>query len=183
MNNSMNILRRLMAFLLALLLVTTMVGDDFYTRAEGEVIESTEESGGEESAAAPEEGGGSEYTAPEGEAPVEEVVPADVTGDITGEPGVDGEVPGQDNTGIENPVIVDENGNIITPENGDGASNQNEANNDANNPNTIDTPSDETNTNNNTTVETDPSDEKITEEETETPKGKNLKRKSLRKKS
>ena len=170
MNNSMNILRRLMAFLLALLLVTTMVGDDFYTRAEGEVIESTEESGGEESAAAPEEGGGSEYTAPEGEAPVEEVVPADMTGDITGEPGVDGEVPGQDNTGIDNPVIVDENGNIITPENGDGASNQNEANNDANNPNTIDTPSDETNTNNNTTVETDPSDEKITEEETETQK-------------
>ena len=113
MNNSMNILRRLMAFLLALLLVTTMVGDDFYTRAEGEVIESTEESGGEESAAAPEESGGGEYTAPEGEAPVEEVVPADVTGDITGEPGVDGEVPSQDNIGIDNPVIVDENGILL----------------------------------------------------------------------
>lgn len=170
MNNSMNILRRLMAFLLALLLVTTMVGDDFYTRAEGEVVESTEESGGEESAAAPEESVGGEYTAPEGEASVNEAAPVDETGtgEITGEPGIDGDITGQDNTGIDNPVIVDENGNIITPENGNEASNQDGANNDANNPNPIDTPSDETN--NSITENNGSSNDQITEEETETHK-------------
>ncbi|MBR5952607.1 MAG: hypothetical protein IKZ85_04985, partial [Pseudobutyrivibrio sp.] len=170
MNNSMNILRRLLAFLLALLLVTTMVGDDFYTRAEGEVVESTEESGGEESAAAPEESVGGEYTAPEGEASVNEAAPVDETGtgEITGEPGVDGEITGQDNTGIDNPVIVDENGNIISTEDGNEASNQDGANNDANNPNTIDTPSDETN--NSITENNGSSNDQITEDETETPK-------------
>jgi len=38
MNNSMNFLKRLMALLLAMLLVTTMMGDDFASRADEEVV-------------------------------------------------------------------------------------------------------------------------------------------------
>lgn len=62
MNNSMNFLKRLMAFLLAMLLVTTMMGDDFASRADGD-ISVVEEAVSTEAAADNEGGSASVETA------------------------------------------------------------------------------------------------------------------------
>ncbi len=68
MNNRMNFFKRLTALLLAMLLFTTMMGDDFFSLADEEIAVESVES--EPAQAAPESGGASEAVATEA-APVE----------------------------------------------------------------------------------------------------------------
>ena len=101
MNNSMNFLKRVTAMLLALLIVTTMMGDDFFSLAgaDGEIISEVGESAPSESA------------------------PAESTPVVTDTPAADGnEAPAGDVVpATEEPILENEDGQPIGgPEDSDG---------------------------------------------------------------
>ena len=97
MNNRLNFFKRLTAFLLAMLLVTTMMGDDFSSLADEDVETSTEVS---EDSAASDDGGAADvaseesYTEPAAEEPASEPATeptVEPTAETGSEPAVEGE--------------------------------------------------------------------------------------------
>ncbi|SOC17128.1 Ig-like domain-containing protein [Pseudobutyrivibrio ruminis] len=113
MNNSMNILKRMMAFLLAMLLLTTMVGDDFFSLADSDLDVVTEAVEDGDIVAEPEttEGEYQDTSVPEPEVVTEEIEEPDVTEDVIPEEPVIEEAtdePSVDDFDVDNSQNIDE---------------------------------------------------------------------------
>lgn len=116
MNNSMNILKRMMAFLLAMLLLTTMMGDDFSSLADSDLDMVTE--------TIQDDGAAADVETTEGEtadtATLEPEVTEEVTEPVVEEPGVvEQEVTGPevtDEVTNSEEINIDDSQNINEPE-------------------------------------------------------------------
>ncbi|SEK40648.1 Ig-like domain (group 2) [Pseudobutyrivibrio ruminis] len=114
MNNSMNILKRMMAFLLAMLLLTTMVGDDFFSLADSDLDVVTEAVEDGDIVAEPET-----TSVPEPEVVTEEIEEPDVTEDVIPEEPVIEEAtdePSVDDFDVDNSPNIDENEELTEEE-------------------------------------------------------------------
>lgn len=110
MNNRLDFFKRLTAFLLAMLLVTTMMGDDFFSLATSDEIITEESVKTGDSSSAPEAAPAPEAVdIPQQPAPAEQQAPAE-PGQVVEPTTADSEIP------VEPQPTVDENGNpIVVP--------------------------------------------------------------------
>ncbi|SFO56584.1 Ig-like domain (group 2) [Pseudobutyrivibrio sp. JW11] len=122
MNNSMNILKRMMAFLLAMLLLTTMMGDDFSSLADSDLDMVTETIQDDGAAADVEttEGETADTATPEPEVTEEVTEPVETEPEVTEpevtDPEVTDEVTNPEEINIDDSQNIDETEEIVPEE-------------------------------------------------------------------